>query len=328
MGRPGREAHAQVAQPLLLHQRVRAEVLPQGHRRLRQHPGRRQDHLCRLLPDGALPRAHHDRAAQRGLQRRGLAQVPAPQRGQGAGPGLSLGRTAQDRTASSAAAMARIPLPPQATETMSPAQLDRRARVLDAVVDLVAAGRLEDMGMKDVAERSGVALGTIYRYFSSKDHVAAAALLEWARALDGQGASAPSRREEGGQRGQGGQRRAGRGSPGVGTGSMTDRLVAILRRAVRAYQREPNFARLLILAATSTDPFASECYREMGDSVYAALGAALDDLDPTERRRVLDVVGAVWYHALVEWVNDRKTIAQVYEAVESAARLVLAGYEN
>jgi AcrR family transcriptional regulator len=230
--------------------------------------------------------------------------------------------------------MARIPLPPQATETMSPAQLDRRARVLDAVVDLVAAGRLEDMGMKDVADRSGVALGTIYRYFSSKDHVAAAALLEWARALDGQAASARSRREEGGQRGQGGQRGeggqrgAGRGSRGVGTGSMTDRLVAILRRAVRAYQREPNFARLLILAATSTDPFAGECYREMGDSVYAALGAALDDLDPTERRRVLDVVGAVWYHALVEWVNDRKTIAQVYEAVESAARLVLAGYEN
>jgi TetR/AcrR family transcriptional regulator, cholesterol catabolism regulator len=218
--------------------------------------------------------------------------------------------------------MARIPLPPQATETMSPAQLDRRARVLDAVVDLVAAGRLEDMGMKDVAERSGVALGTIYRYFSSKDHVAAAALLEWARALDGQGASA---RSNGGEGGQGGQRRAGRGG---GAGSMTDRLVAILRRAVRAYQREPNFARLLILAATSTDPFAGECYREMGDSVYAALGAALDDLDPTERRRVLDVVGAVWYHALVEWVNDRKTIAQVYEAVESAARLVLAGYEN
>jgi len=205
---------------------------------------------------------------------------------------------------------------------MSPAQLDRRARVLDAVVDLVAAGRLEDMGMKDVAERSGVALGTIYRYFSSKDHVAAAALLEWARALDGQGASA---RSNGGEGGQGGQRRAGRGG---GAGSMTDRLVAILRRAVRAYQREPNLARLLILAATSTDPFASECYREMGDSVYAALGAALDDLDPVERRRVLDVVGAVWYHALVEWVNDRKTIAQVYEAVESAARLVLAGYEN
>jgi AcrR family transcriptional regulator len=213
--------------------------------------------------------------------------------------------------------MARIPAPPQSTDTMTTAQLDRRRRVLDAVIELVAAGRLDDMGMKDVAERSGVALGTIYRYFSSRDHVAAAALAEWARMLDGRHAAASARS-------------AAAGSPAAaGDGeTMADRLVAILRRAVRAYQRQPNFAHLLILAATSTDPFASECYAQMGTSVYDTLGTALDDLDPVERRRVLDVVGAVWYQAMIEWVNDRKTIAQVYEAVESAARLVLAGYER
>jgi AcrR family transcriptional regulator len=201
--------------------------------------------------------------------------------------------------------MARVPAPPQAVDTMSIAQLDRRRRVLDAVIELVAAGRVDDWGMKDVAERSGVALGTIYRYFSSKDHVAAAALLEWARTLDA--GRAVTRASADGD-------------------TMTERLVAILRRAVRAYQRQPAFARLVILAATSTDPFASECYAEMGTSVFDTLGDALDDLDPVERRRVLEVVGAVWYQALTEWVNDRKTIAQVYDAVESAARLVLAGY--
>jgi TetR/AcrR family transcriptional regulator, cholesterol catabolism regulator len=215
--------------------------------------------------------------------------------------------------------MARIPVPPQATDTMSAAQLDRRRRVLDAVIELVAAGRLDDMGMKDVADRSGVALGTIYRYFSSKDHVAAAALLEWARTLDGQRAP----RVPGPAGGRGGV-----GGSATGEDTMADRLVAILHRAVRAYQRQPAFARLLILAATSTDPFASECYAQMGASVYGTLGAALGDLDPVDRRRVLDVVGAVWYQAMIEWVNDRKTIAQVYEAVESAARLVLAGYER
>jgi TetR/AcrR family transcriptional regulator, cholesterol catabolism regulator len=210
--------------------------------------------------------------------------------------------------------MARIPMPPQATDTMTVAQLDRRSRVLDAVIELVAAGRLDDMGMKDVAERSGVALGTIYRYFSSRDHVAAAALLEWARALDGRQPAASAST-------------AGTSGAGADGGTMADRLVAILHRAVRAYQRQPNFARLLMLAATSTDPFASECYAQMGGSVYDTLGTALAGLDPADRRRVLDVVGAVWYQAMIEWVNDRKTIAQVYEAVESAARLVLAGYE-
>jgi TetR/AcrR family transcriptional regulator, cholesterol catabolism regulator len=206
--------------------------------------------------------------------------------------------------------MARVPAPPQAVDTMSAAQLERRRRVIDAFIELVAAGRVDDVGMKQVSERSGVALGTIYRYFSSRDHLAAAALSEWARTLDA-------------------GRAADRAAPnGASRGSMTDRLVAILRRAVRAYQRQPAFARLVIVAATSTDPFASECYAEMGASVYDALGGALDDLDPVERRRVLDVVGAVWYQALIEWVNDRKTIAQVYDAVESAARLVLAGYER
>jgi TetR/AcrR family transcriptional regulator, cholesterol catabolism regulator len=192
----------------------------------------------------------------------------------------------------------RVPVPPPTTDTLSAAQLDRRRRVLDAVIELVSQGRLEDMSMKDVAERSGVALGTIYRYFSSKDHVAAAALAAWAQSLDG---------------------RTPVGAPADGD-SPADRLVAILR--------EPNFARLLMLAATSSDPFASECYREMGDEVFATLGSALADLDADERRRVLDVVGAVLYASLVEWVSDRKHIGQVHAAVESAAHLVLAGYEG
>ena len=221
--------------------------------------------------------------------------------------------------------MARIPAPPQAVDTMSAAQLDRRRRVLDAVIELVAAGRVDDWGMKDVAERSGVALGTIYRYFSSKDHVAAAALLEWARTLDaGRAVRAGGGGHQSG-RGGGVGPRSGRGGDGAAD-SMADRLVAILRRAVRAYQQQPAFARLVMMTATSTDPFASECYAAMGSSVYATLGEALDELEPDERRRVLDVVGAVWYQALIEWVNDRKTIAQVHEALESAARLVLAGY--
>ena len=62
---PRGEADAQVAGPALLDERVRAEVLPEGDHRLRQHPRRRQDHLRRLLPDGPLARADHDRDAER-----------------------------------------------------------------------------------------------------------------------------------------------------------------------------------------------------------------------------------------------------------------------
>ncbi|MDD9371775.1 MAG: TetR family transcriptional regulator [Acidimicrobiales bacterium] len=223
--------------------------------------------------------------------------------------------------------MSRNDAPPQPVETMSAAQLERRQRVLDAVVELVAAGRLGDMGMKDIADRSGVALGTIYRYFSSRDHVAAAALLEWARTLDGGQATGVEAGAGGRAVGDAEAVAGPAGTGGGGGGTMTDRLVAILHRAVRAYERQPSFARLLILAAMSTDPHASEAFAQMGGTVYDTLGSALDGLDPGERRRVLDVVGAVWYQAMIEWVNERKSIDEVYDSVESAARLVLAGFE-
>jgi hypothetical protein len=73
---------------LLFHQRLRPQVLPAGHRELRQHPGSRQDHLCRLLPDGPLDRTDHDRDAQRRIQRRRLAQIPSHQRPPGTGSRL------------------------------------------------------------------------------------------------------------------------------------------------------------------------------------------------------------------------------------------------
>ena len=47
VGRPRGEAHAQVAEPLLLDQRVRAEVLPEGRHPLREHARRRQGDVRR-----------------------------------------------------------------------------------------------------------------------------------------------------------------------------------------------------------------------------------------------------------------------------------------
>jgi AcrR family transcriptional regulator len=188
----------------------------------------------------------------------------------------------------------------QSPESMTPNQLARRRRLLEAVPELVTDGFDEDMQMKDIAERAGVALGTMYRYFSSKDHLIAAALVHWARGLD-----------------QGVSRRAVRG------GAPAERLTAALHQALRAYQRRPAFARLLVLVANSPDPNASACYAEMGPVVFDALGQVIGDVDADRRERVMHVIGAVWYHCLVEWTIGRMTIEQVDDTLESACHLVL-----
>ena len=60
-------------------------------------------------------------------------------------------------------------------------QKDRRRRVIKAAMEMADEGGYEAVHMRQVAERSGVALGTIYRYFNSKDQLLLAVLAEWPR---------------------------------------------------------------------------------------------------------------------------------------------------
>ena len=80
-------------------------------------------------------------------------------------------------------AAVRAPEPPPSPETLTPAQQQRRERILQAGADLLAVREYDHIQMKDVAERADVALGTLYRYFSSKEHVFSAVAVQWAESL-------------------------------------------------------------------------------------------------------------------------------------------------
>ena len=60
----------------------------------------------------------------------------------------------------------------------------RRQRVIDAAMALGLEGGYEAVQMRDVAARADVAMGTVYRYFTSKDHLLAATLVHWVEMLD------------------------------------------------------------------------------------------------------------------------------------------------
>ena len=61
-------------------------------------------------------------------------------------------------------------------ETETAAQRARRERILTATLALAARGGYEAVQMREVAERSEVALGTLYRYFPSKIHLLVSAM--------------------------------------------------------------------------------------------------------------------------------------------------------
>ena len=59
------------------------------------------------------------------------------------------------------------------SSSLTTSQAARRGRVIEAALTLGADGGYDAVQMRDVATTAGVALGTIYRYFSSKDHLLA-----------------------------------------------------------------------------------------------------------------------------------------------------------
>lgn len=187
------------------------------------------------------------------------------------------------------------------TETFTTAQAARRDRVLRAALKLGADGGYDAVQMRDVATTADVALGTIYRYFSSKDHLLAAALVTWTGDLERQIVRRPP---------------TGR--------TVADKVANVLQRATRAMERDPKLTEALITAISSRDKGAASCQDEVQAAMARVLDRALpDDLDPTARTTAIRVLNFVWYGAILGWVNGWDGTDDVGREITAAAHLLL-----
>lgn len=203
---------------------------------------------------------------------------------------------------------------PLTVDAMTRGQIARRRKLLDAVVQLVAEVGPERVQMRDVAERSGVALGTAYRYFSSKDHLLAAAMSDWQERL-AERVLAES---------------AGRAprpvDPDSSDGSPLERVLRYVRRELTGFQRQRPFAELMVGIIVSTDPFASEAIEEMTQRSTQVMDALMAGVDPEVARVSRMAIEAALMSELTSWVTGRSTIAEAFERTEAVTRLVLKDY--
>ena len=179
-------------------------------------------------------------------------------------------------------------------------QATRRERVIAAAVDLASGGGYEAVQMRDVAAQADVALGTLYRYFPSKDHLLIAALAEQVSTLQRRLAQKPPR----------------------GT-NAADRVVDVLRRASRALEREPRLTAALVTALSSADPSVAEAKQEVNDILASVIADAVDHDALAQSEDVVRVLGHVWFAALVSWVGGMAPTGQMGDDLEITARLIL-----
>jgi AcrR family transcriptional regulator len=177
-------------------------------------------------------------------------------------------------------------------DSLRPGQRARRERIVRAGLELLEEGEYDSIHVRDVAQRADVALGTMYHYFSSKEHLYAAVMLEWASTFR----SGIARKPLDGQTSQ-------------------ERLKDLFGRVIRAFERHPQFLRLEIVLENSTDPHAREMFAVFSDHNRSTFATALDTLPVAEAREVTGITAIVMGSMLHAWALERVKIGTVYESV-------------
>ncbi|MFF1820357.1 TetR/AcrR family transcriptional regulator [Kribbella sp. NPDC058245] len=191
------------------------------------------------------------------------------------------------------------PLP---VELMTSRQLARRARLIETVIELVAESGATAIQMRDVTDRSGVALGTVYRYFRSKDHLLAAALTEWQGKVTRRILSV--KRDE--------------------SAAALPLVQDFLRRVLQAFDRAPGMAALLMQMAVSTDPDVRKLLDQSGTSYTAAFDHLLAAEEGDDVYYIGLAIGCVLVDAINRMSNGQITLKQALTQVQGVAKILVS----
>lgn len=181
----------------------------------------------------------------------------------------------------------------------SATQRARRRRIVIAALELLEEREYDRIQMRDVADRAAVALGTLYRYFPSKEQLFANVLLEWSTTFE----HAVRRR---------------RGT----AATPSTRLVAVLRSAARAFERHPNFFRLIVVLEGAAVPEVTEPFHDYAAGFQRVLADALEGVHPDDAAVIASLSAALLSAELRRWSHGRATMRDVYEELERTVELV------
>ncbi len=184
---------------------------------------------------------------------------------------------------------------------MTSGQLVRRAKIIEEVIDLIADVGADAVQMRDVAQRSGVALATVYRYFRSKEHLLAAALEDWQKRLTRRVLAASVSADE---------------DPLPG-------LLDYLRRAQRAFHRSPNMTALMLHTMTSPDPEAKATIDHMSRTNVEMFNRLLKGVAEEEIPNVSFGINAALSNALTAVLTGMLTLDESVDRVEWVARTLI-----
>ena len=168
---------------------------------------------------------------------------------------------------------------------LSARQIERRARLLESAQKLASEGGYVAVTIRDVAERAGVGIATVYRYFASKDHLIAEVNGERSRQLI-----------------EALQRNPPKGE------TAAERVAGVFDRMFEVTVEDLNIAAAGVVAMTSTDPAASSPEYWNSAVIGPYLDAALGDADLGDRLVLGQLLGHLFFSLMIGLTTGRMQI--------------------
>jgi AcrR family transcriptional regulator len=189
---------------------------------------------------------------------------------------------------------------PPPLASLPPAQRKRWDQIVRAALEMLEDGEYEQIQVRDVAKRADVALGTLYRYFASKEHLYAAVMLLWVNSFN-----------------RGLQRKQLPDDPG-------EALKELLRRSIAAFVAKPQFLRVEIVMEGSNDVHARELISQFAGEYASAYHETLAGLPEQQAGQIEIMIQCVLTKMLHSYALDRVTVERVYEVVLGTVDLVFS----
>ena len=179
-------------------------------------------------------------------------------------------------------------------------QSGRRDLVVAAATDLAELGGYDAVVMKEVADRSGVALATIYRWFASKDQLLTEVLLVWGAQLSESLAADPPRE-----------------------GDAADRVAAALGRVIDVAGSRIRLAAAVVEAVLSVERGPLDAQGDFHQLMTSWIDSALAEDEVAEREAVTEVLEHVCFSTIIGFATGRQDATYAKDQLASAARLLL-----
>jgi AcrR family transcriptional regulator len=183
---------------------------------------------------------------------------------------------------------------------LNSSQRERRQRIILETTVLAADGGWDGVQMREVASRSGVALGTLYRYFPSKEYLLVSVMLEQVEGLAERLAVRPPRGED-----------------------PVARVVDVLGRADRALQREPQVTVAMIRALVTGGAQVAPAVGAVRDAMRRIVTDAIGDSPGPDRTIRIDLLTDVWLASLVSWITGIEPASGLVDRLATAADVLL-----